>query len=194
MQTINLLPPTHKRTLYRWYRGRLILVAMALFIALFTGGTLFAFPALFLGEVNVRAAEERLALAHQATERAEKTFVTEQSRAAMRKAKLLRAEEGVALTHTEVLKEVISKKSRDIIIGELFYREEAKKPSGIVQTLIVRGESKNRSVLLAFSEALQSLPFVENVELPVEQLAKSSEIPFSITLTYRSAQDQGPEE
>ncbi|MBI4117958.1 MAG: hypothetical protein HY455_00215 [Parcubacteria group bacterium] len=190
MTSINLLPQIQKRAVYRRYRGRLLTVAAILFILFATLSTLFTLPALFLGEVNIRAAGERLAIAREATERAEKALVTEQSRAAKKKTGLLRGEERVLLTHTEIVKAVIGKQEKGVVIEEFFYREEPKKPKGITQTLVVRGVSENRASLLSFSEGLQGLSFVGKVALPVEQLAKSVDIPFSITLTYRLGEEQ----
>lgn len=52
-------------------------------------------------------------------------------------------------------------------------------------TGMLTGVAKNRTDLLAFQEALQKLPFVSRVDLPLSQLTAKENIPFIIHVTLK---------
>lgn len=55
---------------------------------------------------------------------------------------------------------------------------------GSQASLIVRGIAPTRDVLLSFRDRLSSDPAIARVDLPISELTKSSDIPFSVAVTY----------
>ncbi len=79
----------------------------------------------------------------------------------------------------KVINSIIRKKTFEIKISKISYQTDSIKGKNI----IVGGTSPSREVLLLFRKALEDDPTFKNVDLPISNFVKGSDINFSLTLT-----------
>ena len=79
-----------------------------------------------------------------------------------------------------VINEILSRKLSDIKISEISYVNN--KDTGIM-TVSISGTAPNRETLLSFRRALEDSAIFKNVDLPISNFVKGSNIKFSLNLT-----------
>lgn len=60
--------------------------------------------------------------------------------------------------------------------------------SGAVETIVVKGEAQTRTDLVAYRDAILADPLFTTADLPIANLAKDKEVPFSITITLKQSE------
>tara|TARA_B100000745_G_scaffold285608_1_gene220949 strand:- start:1881 stop:2423 length:543 start_codon:yes stop_codon:yes gene_type:complete len=68
---------------------------------------------------------------------------------------------------------------------ELSYVDIKRTESGEVETMVVKGEAQTRIDLVAYRDAIEAHPFFTSADLPISNLAKDKEVPFSITVAIK---------
>lgn len=175
---INILPDHGRATARRIYRLRLVAIVLwaAAIACLIAAGLLS--PAYFR------------ALASEAASRAESAALGEGNVKNKDADELLAA----ATTYVEAYAPYLS----GLSIGERIVAISEARPAGITFSRIgyekgsdsvrVSGIASTRDALLSFEKSLRTLPHVEAVELPVSDLAKSTQAPFSVSVRFAPPQ------
>lgn len=55
-------------------------------------------------------------------------------------------------------------------------------PNGVVKSLIVRGTADTRETLAVFADALEASPYFESVQVPISDLARDRQLPFTLEI------------
>lgn len=172
----NLLPRAEKESVRREYRLRLSAVTLWFIAATFAAGIIMLLPSWFLSSQKERAAEARFeALKKDGAER-ETTGLQDTLREASEELKLL-SHEPPKIYLQELLAQTISKRTPKISVDSVTVRAAAENK----RTLQITGSAADRAALVAFSRSLEEIRVFEKVDLPVSNLAKDRDIPFSIT-------------
>ncbi|MDO8510238.1 MAG: hypothetical protein Q7S15_01285 [bacterium] len=177
---LNLLSSEQKKLLEREYYLRLMSIALVLLLAALFVAALFLVPTLILSRVRLDIAEGRLEEARKTEHLATaKAVGYEELEATVTKAN---AQIGI-LRPTYTL----------LYADELVRTVLGHKPSGIKITgfhltgsepreFFVTGSSATRSMLLSFVQSLKREKIFTDVELPVSNFTKDSNIDFSIRI------------
>lgn len=172
----NLLPKQEKEAIRREYRLRLAVVILWFSFATFVIASLLLLPSFFLSAQKEKAAQARFETLAKSVARQETAGLGEVLLAAQSQLELLSREPPRSFLY-ELLIKIVSSKSAKISLESMTIRDAAPGKRIIHLT----GVARDRGALLAFSRALESNTLFEQVELPISNLAKESEIPFSIT-------------
>lgn len=177
---INLLPIKEKLDIYKMYFVRRVIIALALLFVTVVVGIIFLLPSFFLVVVK----EERL------REQARDTIKTISSEDGMNigdviastntKLDILARDEGTMLS--SVLASILEKKGTRIALSDFLFQKDVQ-DGNQRKKIVVKGESLNRETLISFADRLKRDPLFSLVDLPVSNLVKSKDIPFSITIT-----------
>lgn len=174
---INLLPPDYRKELVKEYRLRLVVVVLTLIGVAFLIGVLFVVPS-FL----VVSSQERLLVKEQQvqaqvlatsgnTRDIEKTLQASDRRVTLLESLYSR------LLLADVLGVILEKKNTGITLTSLQY--EYKQDDTM---LVLSGVAKTRDELVAFEHALENEANISSVQLPISDLAASTNIEFTMNL------------
>jgi len=171
-----LLSEQHKKLLYRQYRTRLLCVIFIFISGLFLSSIALLLPSyLALTTEDARLQSDIKSFLEQISEKNSKGLVTT----------LNEIKSIVALISPEdtkmysVLKVILGKKPAGISITSIDYARNDGAPS----SLSFQGVAASRSALIQFSKTLQSEKMFSSVSLPVSNLAKESDIKYSLTVS-----------
>ena len=89
------------------------------------------------------------------------------------------ARQNISTSFSKVIEDIESAKGEGIVIKSYSFN---RKNTGI-SPIVVTGDAKTRAQLSAFRDALEMNPYFKTVTLPLSDLAKDSDIEFSITIT-----------
>ena len=178
---VNLLPQKSIGRLRRNYYVRFATVLIILLVAAFAIGSVLLVPSYVVSERAADASERYLLAVEETIGVRERAGVTEDVRALTERLRILEdyTDEPSAKPFFE---DALADLSSDIVITGIGF---AKGSDALGVSII--GRADTRTALLAFVEKLQESGAFEGVTIPVTQLAQDSDIPFSITATYRSA-------
>ena len=87
------------------------------------------------------------------------------------------------LVSQEIIKKIVSHKTNEIRITQIAFSEE----NTGVREASIRGNALTRDGLLFFSRSLESEPAFSNVNLPISNFIRGTNIQFFITLTPASS-------
>jgi len=174
---INLIPPTAKKQVVHDYYLRVGALALFVITVLCVAYSLFLLPTLLviqaqyavIGPQQKLAAEESIAFTTAVTAVEEANTL----------ASLLAVRQQVPPI-LELINNVQSLTNGTIMIGQI---AAAREEDFSVSSLAISGEATTRAALAAFRDRLEADARFENVVLPLANLAKDVEVPFSITLT-----------
>lgn len=172
-----LLPEEYKRKIVKDYRGRLLQLGLILFIGAVCVGIALLVPSYAL----VNSKEEELT--------AEKTM-HEVEIAAKNSTNLVEALSSIKtdlavlqkedMVPTQIIELILAQKTGGIKIDSLHYILVSDKAG----SLNVSGTALLRKELTAFAKALEGVPGIIYVDLPISNLAKDSNLPFSIQISF----------
>lgn len=176
---INLIPNQEKKKMARDFYIKLVAVFyLVLGSAVFIASTSIL-PPYFLSSVNKNAVNDRLKL----QENVPVPIVGEGTLNKVKELdkKLILVEslkDKHFLVSEKVINKIISLKAPEIRITKISYRnlEENGK------TIILEGIAPTRKSLLSFNQVLKEDPFFKEVNLPISNFVKESDIIFSISL------------
>lgn len=172
---INLLPDVGRNEIRREYRSRFIATALwgVALVSTFTAAALL--PAYFLSQAKQEAATVELSVAEGARGSVGEGVAAELTAARDAAAAL---EGTVSQTPpSELIFAVLARKPRDVSVTLLQYGRSAGR-----ETLRIQGEASNRDALISFRRELALLTGADSVDLPVSNLAKSTDIPYVMTV------------
>ncbi len=172
----NLLPLTNKRALRSEYRLRRAAVALWFATAAFLFAALSLFPPLLLaGQKEASLREQITALARTTAGDETAHFAQSVEQIRLRLAAL--SPQSPAPSFVSLLGSVAQARAEGVSLTRIAFDQTE---SGTVK-VGVGGEAENRTALVAFQKALQGLKVFDTVELPVGDLAKDTQIPFSLS-------------
>jgi hypothetical protein len=175
---INLLPPAARTKVSREYRRRLLAVALVMGSAVLTAGAGLLVPAY----LTVRADREVAvrAVAQSSELLSEPALVA--AAAEIGKAETLYkavAEKSSSIRPSAVISLLIAARQEGVTVRQITYGASG----GSVQATL-GGVASTREELLAFKNALLSVPGVSSAEFPTADLAASSTVVYSIRIKY----------
>ncbi|MEX2052079.1 MAG: hypothetical protein WD991_00065 [Candidatus Paceibacterota bacterium] len=176
---INLIPNEEKKRMRRGFYYRLMVVLLlALASAVFISVVAIT-PSYFISSIKKNLAESRLEnqsnepvhLPDQATEK----LIAELNH----KLTIIENEKGNTFFVSErVVNEIVLKKLSDIKIHQIYYEDS---PAG-GKKITIRGVAPSRERLLRFRRALEDDSFFKQVDLPISNFVRGSNIQFSLSL------------
>ncbi len=172
----NLIPPESKKQLVRLYWIRLASAWLILWSAALFIGLLLMYPTYLLISGTSAAYAETAANVIERTEAYDK-MVAELDTSNQEAKTIVRTTEQVKLS--SVLVDIWSVNGQGIEIASVQLSRDLQGLAPIGLT----GEAANRQALASFRDRIESLPYVTQVDLPIENLAQNQDIDFTITVT-----------
>jgi hypothetical protein len=170
---INILPESGRRVAVREYFLRLAAAACALvgMVALCTA--LMLVPSyLFASVARDNAQATHPASVDAGVEKGDSALLVRSEREADMLFTFLSAPK-----ESESLAKIIAAAGEDVTLSRLSL-------SGKGAVMQVSGKAATRDALLAFSRRLKSLPQVGSADVPISDLVKNTDVPFSVTITF----------
>ena len=165
----------YKKRVLSEYRVRLATIYASLLVVIFLMGTALTVPTYILLMSKLSAAQiEKNAATTPADE---KSKTIEDEVMSIRDKIALIEDNSAEIPIINVIEKLISKTDSSIIINSLSLKR--KTDSGAITLL---GVAKSRDALVSFEKRLRSEMTFSSVNLPVGSLAKSKDVPFSITI------------
>lgn len=171
-----LIPPEQKKNLIREYHLRVMFVCVGALCVLTAIAIISFLPSYFY----IHSKEESLLFSTNSV----KGAIKEKSDEDLQKT-LLDVKQNISLLTNEetdlysIFSGIIEVKPISVKITHFTYVKNFGGPS----SLILAGLSGDRASLLKFSKNLKAISHFENVDLPISNLAKESEIDFNINVT-----------
>lgn len=176
---INLIPTKEKKDMIRGFYFRLGTMFFLMLGVVMLVATIALLPSYFLSIAKVNSVSEKLNLEESAATQSINQNTAAEISVLDRKLTILeRAEKNKFLVSERVIREVLARKLDDIKITELSY--DASKAGEM--SIRIRGTAPSRERLLQFRMALEQDPMFKNVDLPISNFVKGSNIQFTITL------------
>ncbi len=181
---INLIPKEEKKKMIYGFYYRLVILFFTILGTSFFILSLANLPAYFLSSTKVSIAEANLN-----TQKNEPVPVPDQEALAVindLNAKLAVIEDAKKKDFRisqDVLSAIIAKKSPSIKITDVSYSNEPLKGNRVS----LQGVAPSREILLTFRQALEDDPMFKNVDLPVSNFVKGSDIKFFLSLAPAKA-------
>ena len=173
---LNLVTPEYHVILQREYRARTAAVALFLLAGVMVIGIGFLFPSYILSRTARLTAQKEIAVVESGLSNAETSpqAVIEQ---ANKKLVLLSGDTSSSMT--ELLALVISYKPSGLLLTSFFYTAESTDKG----SLQISGVAQSRDDLVVLRRSLERQSRFTNVALPVSNLAKNQDIPFTVSLS-----------
>lgn len=175
----NLIPPESKKQLVRLYRVRLVSAWAILWSAALLIGALLMYPTYMLISGTSAAYAETAASVTERTETFD-SMVAELQATNQEAQMIVRSADEAKLS--EILTDIWSVNGQGVTISsvQLIRGEQG------IQPISLNGEAENRQALASFRDRLESLPYVLEVNLPIESLAQNQDISYTIRVTINS--------
>jgi hypothetical protein len=173
---INLIPKEEKKRMKTDFYYRLFGLFFSVFAFSLVLASLFLLPAYFISSAKIPIMEIKL----NAEKNGESSAFYEKSIALVKEinTKLDLIEKEKLIPSTRVFQGILQEKRADIKITQILYENEA---SG--KRISVTGIAPSREILLLFRLALENSPSFKNVDLPISNFVKGSDIQFNLNLT-----------
>lgn len=170
---INLLPPEGKKQVSKNYWFRVLSVYFTLFGSAFFVTSALLLPTYFYVSYQIDALSNAMS-----NEEAESFKRIEASIAEANDISELLLNTPNAVNDTEIINEILNFSGGLVSIDSIKIQKNNRK----VNEVIVSGAANNRSSLVAFRDSVEQHKFFKEVNLPLSNLAKDQDIPFSLTL------------
>jgi hypothetical protein len=176
---INLIPKEEKKKMKIDFRFRLALLFLVMF-----DFCIFIVCVSILPSYFISSAKDSLVNAKLETQKSQPLpLLGEESLAAVKdiNSKLIlveNAEKNQFLPSNKVINAILLKKRSDIKITQILYENDSIKG----KTISITGTAPSREVLLLFRLELEDNPVFRNVNLPISNFVKGSDIQFSLSL------------
>jgi hypothetical protein len=180
----NILPSSYKHHLRTEYRLRFASVILFLLVVVLVVLLVLILPAYLIVQSDVRSAQSEVAVLASGDDESVPAADDGSDVIALVKRELAALGTRPQEEPSKLISAVINvTNSSAITLDRLNYEVASADAPG---TLVVGGQAADRDNLIAFSQALEKLPQVAAVDLPVSQLASDSDIDFTITVTLPS--------
>lgn len=173
---INILPESGRSIVKREYRIRLVAVFLFLLALLSLVTAVMLMPSYLFAEVEAEQAEleeARLVSAKVEGAKSDAEVITAVNKQIVGLDAFM-----MAPRPSEALLVVLQSAGSGIEVVRVSYE-------GGTNSVSLSGKATSRDTLLQFSKALQKLPIVLAVDLPVSDLAKNTDVSFNMTLTLK---------
>jgi hypothetical protein len=171
------LPRTYRIEVEREYRKRLLTVVWTLVFILVLAGTVLSLPSYFM--ISAKKAAADISFASSVTPAPETIDLEAQVKNIETKTNLLSPSFNQKLL-ASVLEQVAIKVAQPgISITGLSLKRGGQGSTGSIS---LSGVARTRDNLVSFSKVLSADPTLQNVSLPVSALAKSKDIPFTLSV------------
>jgi hypothetical protein len=176
----NILPSSYKHHLRTEYRLRFASIILFLLAVVLLVLLVLILPAYVMVESDVRSAQSEVAVLSSGDNDSVGEAKNGSDVIALVKRELAALGTRSQEEPSNLIHAVINVTNDAITLERLNYEVASTDAPG---TLVVGGQAVDRDNLIAFSRALEKLPQVAAVDLPVSQLASDSDIDFTITVT-----------
>lgn len=182
----NLLPKDKKKIVDREYLLRAIVVSLWLAFLVCGIGVVLILPSYLLVQSQTSALYARKNLIDQTMVIQKEDVAVEDLKKAQKYIQKLKGATEKSFSR-ELLNSVIRSAPVDVDLTGFMYKSALVKgkeegENGGKSTLRIKGIASDRSTLILFSDTLRKLDSVSEVNLPVSQLARRENIPFTLTL------------
>ena len=173
----NLLPQKERKHFELEYKFRLLVVSLLFLMATFIIGIIFLLPSYFISQSKGKSIMRQ-------SELLKKTITLREGDISVKS--LLSTKQKInqliliqkQIPQIKIVRTIIRNISKGVTV-DAFYYIKNKKNEGEVKIV---GKANSRTKLLSFSNRLKKEGIFKRVDLPVSNLAKDSNITFSITL------------
>lgn len=172
----NLLTETTKKEIQKEYQLRVLITALVFASLAALIGAIALFPSYITSQTRKASVEQQLQLQARSNIESEgnaglviRTTNTQLD---------ILTEVGEGVPFSAQLQKIVDMKPEGVALYSFVYRVSDEE-GGRLQ---LEGSAATRDALLAFERVLNEDPAIGNVELPVSNLAKDRDIPFSISL------------
>lgn len=181
---VNLLPKKEKELIGREYLIRLIIIFLILLII--TMLLLFAFliPSYISLSVKENIATGQIDLIRKSVQNKNNADTEKKLNLIMAKISILNRN-GNEYSLENVVYEIIKNKPEKIYISDILYNKIQKKDT-VEKIITIQGTSSTRDGLLKFRDSLAGVEYFKEVNLPLSNLTKDTDIYFLINITLGS--------
>lgn len=175
----NLLTQKYKKSIRKEYAVRIIIVSLSFLSFIILLGILSLFPSYLASSLSEKVAREQVDIIKKSIS----TDEQDNSRSIILNTnkKISFLDSDIARVQISLVFEtIVSEKTSGIKISSLSYESGGESGEGVV-TII--GMSDGREELIAFRNILEEKVLFKQVELPVSNLAKGTDIAFSVKVT-----------
>lgn len=172
----NLLPPKAKKQILFEYWFRVVCAWILVWSVCLVLGSFVLFPTYVLLSGNNQVYSESATAAIERT--SEYDALSQTLNAATKQAQEISVSADTVLlsVYTDEIWSIVSEDTIEISKMSVT-REE-----GDLQPFHIAGQAQDRQSLAQFRDALEALPYVSQVDLPIENLAKNEDIKFSLVV------------
>jgi len=172
----NLLPEEHRKRIRNEYHIRATIIALILLLIVALVGMALLIPSYFLSQSKKNSVREQAVLIERSIELTESRTSFALLRETQSRLKLLSQAQG-QVSSIEILTEILSEKGSGIRLSDITI--DGVSPSA---TVSLSGSADRRDDLLSLKEALERNDRFSSISLPISDLAKSTDIHFTLTL------------
>jgi hypothetical protein len=172
---INLIPPSAQKQVKHEYWIRVASVWMILIGSAFLVVSILMAPVYMLVTAQLKSFSFEYTQANiesQSFKDSETKIITSNEIAS-----LLAKSEGTT-AYTTIIKKLESLAGEDIIITDF----DLSRKAGVISPVVISGEADSRLALTQFQDAIQGDEMFSGATLPISNLAKDRDIPFTITV------------
>ncbi len=180
---INLIPNQEKREMIKGFYYRLIVLFLVIASVSFLIAFVIILPSYFLSSIKVNLVNAKLEI-----QKSEPVPLPEEQTLAVIKDlsnKLTLIENARSDEFTiskKVINAIVFKKMPNIKITGISYEGDSKNNSPQSKKISIQGIAPSREVLLLFRQALEDSTFFKQVDLPISNFIKGSDIQFFLSL------------
>lgn len=179
----NLLPKEQKNRVNKEYNFRVLVVSVWFLFAMSCIGILLTLPSFFVIQTQASALQERESLIERTIVIRKQDVSIEEIKKTRKLIERLNLEERNVRELRDIIKDIKEKSSDDIKITSLSYSYSLGRENGSPNYRIsINGIASDRKILTMFSDDLEDIEGIYSSKLPVSQLAKGENIPFTIEL------------
>lgn len=180
---MNLLPKKYKYDLKEGFKQRFFVTSMFTIGVSFVVGTIMSLPAYFLVPKDLTEMSEGIYLENKDADSANEMLKLPEK--IDFKVKFLNISmSGPSITG--VLSEIVSNLPQGVALDSINFIRQPGRVEGTSPQISISGIAKNRESLVSFSETLNKSVIFSNVELPVSNLARDKDLPFSMQVTIKN--------
>ena len=177
---VNLLPQKEKEFIKKEYSARLIIVFLILLIITILLLVVFLIPSYISLSVKESTAVEQIDLIKKSILNKDNADTEKKLKLIMTKISILdRNIDEYSLK--DVVYEIIKNKLDGIHVSDFLYNKVQKK-DGIEKVITIQGTSDTRDELLKFKDLLVGIKYFKEVNLPLSNLTKETDVYFLINI------------
>ncbi len=177
---INLIPNEEKKIKVRDFYFRFFVLLLLTLALSFGVASVVLIPSYYASSLNKNLISEKLStLKNTQASNIENVNASQVSIFNDQLSLIEGAQKDKYVISEKIINEIILKKMSDIKIESIFYEKD---PSSNERKIMIRGTASSRERLLLFRKILEKDKLFKNVDLPISNFVKGSNISFSLNL------------